>query len=351
MRRVEVTANLSPRVWDALKVLLDVEPQLLRAAWADCSQRDRGYHLTSFKHPATGKVRALHLPSLPVREVQRRVLTQVLYQLPLSPAAYGGVPKRSYVHASRVHLTQPGVITQMDVQDAFPSTSYGQLSRYLRGALKPQLWVFNLSREERKTLTGWLTHMMVVSPAGGRYPSLPLGTPTSVGAFNALWAPIDAEVTRVARSLCGGSVRYTRYVDDLVFSAPEALSPDLEGAVMSVLRAHGYELKRSKTRTANRDEAIVHGLVWRHGSLSLPDEAVLKTARRAHRIQGILAGHPTSQDWREAAELLTELEMIGHQIYQGGARPKGLTLPEALSAEIKRHSERPLPRWADELWG
>lgn len=351
MRRVEVTANLSPHLWDTLKVLLDVEPQLLRAAWVDCSQRGRGYYRTSFRHPATGKIRVLHLPSLPMREVQRRILSQVLYQLPLSPAAYGGVPKRSYVQAARVHLAQPGDVIQMDVKNAFPSTSYGALSKHLRTALKTQLWVFNLSRQARKVLIGWLTHMMVVNPEGGRYPALPLGTPTSVAAFNVLWAPIDAQITQIARSLGGDGIRYTRYVDDLVFSSSTGLPSDLEGMVMNVLKEHGYELNRSKTRCANRDHAVVHGLIWRNETLSLPDQAVIKTAKRAHRIQGILAGHPTSQDWREAAELLAELEMIGHQIYQEGPRPQGLTLPNELIHEIKRHSERPLPRWADELWG
>jgi len=351
MRRVEVTANLSPRVWDALKVLLDVEPQLLRAAWSDCSLRGRGYYVTTIQHPTTQKLRALHIPSIPVREVQRRILTQVLYQLPISPAAYGGVPKRSYVHAARVHLSQPGELLQMDVRDAFRSTSYGELSRYLRRALKQQLWVLELSRQERKIIVGWLTHLMVVSPEGGRYPTLPLGTPTSVGAFNALWAPIDAEIERAALKLCGEGLRYTRYVDDLVFSHPNALSPDLEGAVMRVLSDHGYELNRQKTRGASRDEAVVHGLSWREGGLSLPEGAVLKTAQRAHRIQALLNGHPTERDWREAAQLLTELEMIGRQVYNGGPRPQGLTLSEELIAEIKRHSERPLPRWADELWG
>jgi hypothetical protein len=351
MRRVEVTASLSPKVWGTLKVLLDVELPLLKAAWSDCSQKDRGYFTSVITHPTTHKRRLLHLPSQHIKEVQRRVLSQVLYQLPVSPAAYGGVPKRSYVQAASVHLAQPGYLLQLDVQDAFPSTTYGALSSYLRQALKQQLWVFDLSREERKAVVGWLTHIMVISPEAGRFPRLPLGTPTSVGAFNALWAPIDAELQRAAEALCPSGVRYTRYVDDLVFSSDALLSPDLEGAVLSVLKAHGYALNRAKTRAAERDDAVVHGLCWRHGALSLPERAVLKVAQRAHRLKGILAGHPTSADWREAAELLVELEVIGRQVYGDGPRPQGLMLEPELVHEIKRRSARPTPRWADELWG
>ena len=351
MRRVEVNANLSPKVWDTLKLTLDVELPLLKAAWLDCRRSDRGYFSTEVTHPTTHKRRQIHLPSAPVRELQRRILSQVLYQLPISPAAYGGVPKRSYVHAARRHLSQPGYLIQMDVKDAFPSTTYGALSKHLRNALKPNLWVFDLSREERKAVVGWLTHMMVISPEGGRFPRLPLGTPTSLGAFNSLWAPIDAELHAVASKLCGSNVRFTRYVDDLVFSSDEPISPDLEGAISSVLQAHGYELNHAKTKRSERDEAVVHGLCWRHNTLSLPERAVLRVAERAHRVKGLLGAHPTSADWREAAELLAELEMIGRQVYQEGARPQGLMLPPELVQEIKRHSERPLPRWADELWG
>jgi hypothetical protein len=352
MRRVEVTATLSPRLWSALKSLLDVDEALLRAAWDDCSRPDRGYFTAHTQHPATGKKRELHIPSPQMRLAQRRILSQVLYALPVSPAAYGGVPGRSYVQAANLHLSAPGHLMQLDVADAFPSTTYGMISERLRAALKPHVWVFGLSREERKALVGWLTHMMVVNPEGGRFPRLPLGTPTSVAAFNMVWAEIDAELTvAVSRLLGGRPFRYSRYVDDMTFSADEPLPADLEGVVAGVLSARGYTLNRSKTRAAPREGAVVHGLCWSPEGVTLPNPAVLNMARRAHRVLGIVSGHPTSSDWREAAKLLADLEIIGAQVYQGGARPAGLMLPPDVVAQIKQHADRPTPRWADELWG
>ncbi len=351
MRRVEITALLSPKIKLALKALLDLDSETIDSAWRACRERERGYFVHRLKQAPTGKVREIHTPQPAVYQVQQKILKRVLYSLPVSRAAFGGVPKRSHLDAARVHLQQAGEILQTDVVNAFAETSYARISKCLRKQIKPMLWAFSLNREERKVVVGWLTHLMVINPERGRFPRLPLGTPTSLAVFNIVWTDLDSDILHLCHKLSPDSpVRYTRYVDDLSFSHDQQIHEELLPRLTRALTDYGYELNTSKTRRAPRDEAIIHGLCWNDGQLDLPDASILHLAQRAHRLRALLFGAPTTREWSEAAQLLRELDYLTHEVYGGGLIPNGLMIPDELRALIKSHQHRPA-RWADELWG
>lgn len=351
MRRVEVTTKLSPKLKVVLQTLLDLDQETLEAAWRSCSQKGRGYFVHQIRQAPSGKVRDIHTPQPATYSVQQRILKRVLYSLPISIAAYGGVPKRSHMGAAKLHLSQPGEIIQTDVVNAFAQTSYSQVSRALREHLKPMLWAFSLNKEERKIIVGWLTHLMVINPQGGRFPSLPLGTPTSLAAFNLVWTHIDADVIKLCHQLSPHSpIRYTRYVDDLSFSVEPHMPDELIPRLSHILGEHGYQLNTEKTRQSSRDEAIIHGLCWRSDQLDLPDQTIIRLAQRVHRLQRLISGHPTPQEWRNAAQLLQELDFLVHEVYGDAPRPRGLIISEDIRTEIISNQHTPA-RWADELWG
>lgn len=351
MRRVEVTAKFSPTVNQALQILLDLDSITLEAAWSACREPSRGYFVRSVRQAPSGKVREIHTPRPAVYQVQRRILKRVLYALPISANAYGGVPKRSHINAARVHLSQPGELVQTDIVEAFAHTTYGHISKILRRALKPMLWSLALSREERKVVVGWLTHLMVISPAGGRFPRLPLGTPTSMAAFNLAWVEIDAEILKLCHELSPSApLRYTRYVDDLTFSGDTPLSEELIPRLKFLLKEHNYSINDAKTRRAPRESAVVHGLCWRDGHLEMPSSAVLNLSRRAHRLNELLIGSPTREDWSQASQLIRELDFLVAQLYGDGERPQGLVIHPEIRTRVNAHQHRPA-RWADELWG
>lgn len=351
MRRVEVTTKLSPKLKVVLRTLLDLDQETLEAAWRSCSQSGRGYFVYQIKQAPSGKVREIHTPQPAIYRVQKRILKRVLYSLPISRAAFGGVPKRSHVAAAKHHLKQPGEVIQTDISNAFGRTAYSQISKVLRHQLKPTLWAFSLNKEQRKTIVGWLTHLMVVNPQGGRFPSLPLGTPTSLAVFNLVWAPIDAEILKLCHQLSPQSpIRYTRYVDDMTFSAVNSVPTELLPRLGHLIDNYGYQLNTEKTRQAQREAAVIHGLCWRDGQLDLPDQTIIRLAQRVHRLNSLIAGHPTSKEWRNAAQLLQELDFLVHEVYGEGLRPQGLVISEQIRAKINIHQHTPA-RWADELWG
>jgi hypothetical protein len=351
MRRVEVSSHLSPHLLRILHALLDVDMALIKAAWKDCSQVGRGYFVSQVTK-IQGKTRQIHHPTHHMKTLQRRILSQILYRLPVSNAAFGGVQGRSYIAAARIHLQQEGSILQLDVKDAFPSTSYADINKYLRHALKTQLWPFALDAHQRKILVGFLTHMMVVNPQGGRFPSLPLGTPTSLALFNVIWGPIDAEIKNTLHRLMPQQkIRYTRYVDDLTISSDQVLHQDTVAKIAHILHTYSYELNRSKIKSSTRQQACIHGLCWRDGYLSLPEQQILNLSKRIHQLQAFSARHPTPQEWQEASLLLQEVQLILRTIYGQGAYPQGLQIDPNLIHLIQSHTQQVPARWVEELWG
>ena len=351
MRRIEVTTQLSPKLKIALQTLLDIDQETLEAAWHSCSQIGRGYFVQKIRQAPSGKVRIIHTPQPAMYTVQQRILKRILYSLPISKAAFGGVPRRSHVNAAKVHLKQAGEIIQCDIVDAFGQTSYHQVSNALRIRLKSTLLAFSLNAEERRALVGFLVHLMVVSPNGGRFPKLPLGTPTSLAAFNLVWAAIDAEIIKLCHQINPQyPLRYTRYVDDLTFSSDQSIPNEFMPRLTYLLKETGYKLNEDKNRRSNREQAIIHGLCWRNEKLDLPDRSIINLAKRVHRLQALVLGNPTPQQWQHASQLLNELDFLVQEVYGPDDRPQGLFVSSELRHLINSKQHQPA-RWADELWG
>jgi hypothetical protein len=172
-----------------------------------------------------------------------------------------------------------------------------------------------------------------------------------MAAFNLVWTEIDAGIIQLCHELSPNApIRYTRYVDDLTFSGDASLHQELLPRLRHLLKTHHYKLNDEKTRRAPREEAIVHGLCWRGDQIDLPDPSVVNLARRAHRLNELLVGTPTTLEWRQAAHLISELDFLVHEIYGEDPRPQGLMIHTEVRDRVKAHQHQPA-RWADELWG
>ena len=346
MRRVELNAFLSEEVWDALSLLLDLPPDLLQAAWWELGRPNRGYRRYQSAPDLQGRRREIHIPPELVKKTQRRILERVLYSGPTSSSAYAGVPKRSYAQAAQLHLAQPGHILQLDIKNAFPSTRYAMIARALRGMLKPVLWSLDLEAQHRREVAGWLTHMLTAQGSNERFLRLPLGTPTSVAAFNLVWASIDSALQG---ALCpqGGTLRYSRYVDDLCFSSDQPFSRDAIALAGQIVEGFGYQLNPRKSRLSTREEAIIHGLCWRAGALAIADKQVLAIAARIQEARARLHSGPAPNEREGIVEELARLQRFVERIYQGRPRPRGLQIEASLLERARPAS----PRWVEELWG
>lgn len=196
-----------------------------------------------------GKKRDLDVPTLEVRDIQRRIAVLLFpLGLQLHDSCTGYTPQRSALHNARPHVGHRWV-HKFDIRDFFPSTG----SERVREAL------VRLAVDE--SISGVLAD--IVCCRG----SLPLGAPTSPLVSNLVLGSVDSALWELAES--HGAV-FTRYADDLTFSsnAPFDISRD----VARIVGLLGYELNTEKTRVVQRGASLrVTGLtVWDEESPRLP---------------------------------------------------------------------------------
>lgn len=172
-----------------------------------------------------GKMRIIDDPSDVLKRVQRRIYRCLFVPLASRDHIHGCVKGRSAYTNARQHLSQRYVV-RLDLRDFFPSISDRRIHGLFRETLE--------CSPDVASLLAKLTNYR------GR---LPQGAPTSPAIANLVLNEVDsAMLADAARA----SVRYTRYVDDLVFSGENAKSL-LEG-VGHILAGSDFSIARHKLR-------------------------------------------------------------------------------------------------------
>lgn len=345
MQYVELGKPLLPAVSSALGLLLDISAEALQSAWRDLASVNRGYSRFTIAHKNKKRGREVHVPSPNLTAIQQRILQRVLYPGPVSSAAYGGVPGRSYVDAARLHLARPGHVLQLDVADAFPSTRYGLIAGALRKRLQAQTWMLALKRPERAEIAGVLAHFITVQPEAKNagWPHLPLGAPSSVAAFNLVWLRIDR---LLLKAFAGADVCYTRYVDDLVFSGPQPLPADCIGRIGKILKQSGYRLNPAKQRNDSTDNAVIYGLALQDdgaAQLGLAPESAARLRSTIDAAQAYLQSAGSEGRKLRAAATLRGIDGLLRNIY-------GAHRPPALQFAMPAAPARQMLATVDELW-
>jgi RNA-directed DNA polymerase len=257
------TTRMAPSIWPvtplpdlgALGRLLDVDQGEL--AWfADVRGIDRtaSMPLRHYRWTLLRKSHGVRLVAAPkprLREIQRRLLRHVFAPIPLHPAAHGCVPGRSVRTALDPHADREMVV-RLDIASFFASIAAGRIFELLRGAGYPEAVAH--------TITGLVTTVVPRSLARAldgsldergaqllRRPHLPQGAPTSPAAANAVAFSLDRRLAGLADRF--GS-RYTRYVDDLVFSGGASLRRSrarLVSRVCEIVVDEGFRINNRKT--------------------------------------------------------------------------------------------------------
>ncbi|MCC6495692.1 MAG: RNA-directed DNA polymerase [Propionibacteriaceae bacterium] len=180
-----------------------------------------------------GKIRELGVPVDSVMSLQRRI-TDFLWPLSLElhPACHGYTPGRSATTNAAPHCGARWV-QRLDIKDFFPRTTPNIVTKAL------------VERGAHQTVAELLTKL--TTDRG----SLPLGAPCSPLLSNLILTPVDNRVADQAASI---GVSYTRYADDLTFSADAEF--DMTGVVQSALQPLGYTLNLEKSRLRRRGQSI-----------------------------------------------------------------------------------------------
>ena len=216
------------------------------------------HYRVSTRPSASGGVRVLEAPKPRLREIQRRLLTNVLDRLPPHDAAHGFRRGHSVATYAAPHAGR-AVVLHLDLEGFFASIPVGRVHAVFRRAGYPEPVAHCLAGLTTTELpvVRWRAVPLPADPAlqeahwrlGRRLagPHLPQGAPTSPALANLVAARLDVRLTALAATWGG---RYTRYADDLAFSGGRGWGTGtsrLIDAVAAVAAAEGFRLNERKT--------------------------------------------------------------------------------------------------------
>lgn len=210
------------------------------------------YPKTTRKKDGTIKTRTIEPVNEPLKTIQRRISRRVLFDLPISDCAHGCIKSRDSITNALAHRGRNYHFCT-DIKKFYPSVRYQMVNEmFLSLGFSPPVATL---------LRRLVTH-------NGR---LPQGSPTSSDIANLVFYPIDEEIVALIGSK---NILYTRYLDDLVFSAQHCFK-ELTPALLEVFEQRGFRRSQRKTFYKQGPTEIT-GVLVRQNAIELTDEKELK---------------------------------------------------------------------------
>ncbi|TNE47511.1 MAG: RNA-directed DNA polymerase [Deltaproteobacteria bacterium] len=226
---------------------LDLTPETIAEARAKI-QAGEGYESWSIDK-GNGSKRIITSPVDQLKDIQTRILSQLIYHIPVSNACHGFVPGRSIVTNAMTHQGATSLIN-LDLKDAFPSVSKHRVELGLRIGLGRVIKKFGLRfpRPMRDELIALLGELLTVDD------QLPQGAPTSGYLLNIAAMSLDKRLFELIQEH-DQEVTYTRYADDLTFTCKDGeLTTDFLNKLKRVIRRSGFRWNPRKTHRAEVDK-------------------------------------------------------------------------------------------------
>jgi retron-type reverse transcriptase len=290
-------------------------------------------HYQRFQIPKkSGGLRLISAPMPRLKRAQEWVLRQLLEKVPLHDAAHGFRRGRSIVTNAAPHVGAD-VVVNLDLQDFFPTITYRRIRGVFRklGYSEQVATVLALLCSEPDVDTVELDGRTYHVARGERF--LPQGAPTSPAITNLLCRRLDARLRRVAETL---GFRYSRYADDLTFSA----SGESAANVGRVLRRVRYVVEQEdlrvhpkKTRILRRGRRQeVTGLVVNQ-RVNVSRDVLRRFRATLFQIE---RDGPAGKRWGSSPNVLSAIEGFANFVAMVDAA-KGRQLQERVRAIVRKH--------------
>jgi retron-type reverse transcriptase len=290
-------------------------------------------HYKSFKiKKKTGGERLISAPMPRLKALQRWILENVLDKVPLHAAAHGFRHERSIVTNATPHAGS-SVVVNLDLKDFFPSIRYGRTKGLFRwlGYSEEVATIFALvctaPEVDEVVLDG--TRWFVATSVR----RLPQGAPTSPAITNVLCDRLDRRITHAATVL---GFTYTRYADDLSFSAKPGTTPDVGKLLRRVkwlVEKDGLEVHPKKTRVLRRGRRQeVTGLTV-NAKTAVPRETLRRFRAVLFQIE---KDGPKGKKWGDSDDVLASIEGFANYVLMVSPE-KGGALKARVAAIHKKH--------------
>jgi len=195
----------------------------------------------------SGGKRLISAPMPFLKQVQYNVLHEILYKLEIQDTAYGFVPERSIVDNAKQHLNK-AVVVNMDLKNFFPTISYRRVKGLFEslGYAEKYATILALLCTEPDTNKLKMDGQTYYVASGERH--LPQGAPTSPVLTNLICRTLDKRLLGAAQK---HKFTFTRYADDLTFSADDEAKTDL-GKILwivhKIVKEEGFVMHSEKLR-------------------------------------------------------------------------------------------------------
>lgn len=221
-------------------------------------------HYVRFTVPKkSGGVRELAAPHRDLAAAQRWIFQNILQPLPTHPAAHGFVKGRSIRTNALPHVGQHTLVNA-DLKDFFPTITFHRvLGAFAQLGYSPAAaTILALLCTESPRRTVEYAEQIFHVASGPR--ALPQGACTSPALSNLIARRLDARLAGISAKL---GWRYTRYADDLSFSANADVEPAkkigyLLARIRHIAQDEGFLVNEKKTRVLEQSTAMaVTGVV------------------------------------------------------------------------------------------
>jgi retron-type reverse transcriptase len=264
------------------------------------------YHYIRFQIPKkTGGNRKISAPTHLLKKTQKWILENILEKIQLHDAAHGFRLKHSIVTNAEPHVGKD-VIINIDLKDFFPSISHLRVKGLFKsfGYSETASTIFGLICTEPKIkeieLNGKTELLLSWTK---RY--LPQGAPTSPAITNILCHRLDRRLYSMAKQY---GFDYTRYADDLTFSASgESLRHifNIFQNTRCIVEQEDFEINEQKTRVIRRyQQQQVTGIVVNE-KLNVSREKLKNFRAVLYQIEKDgLEGH----NWGHSGDIIASIE-------------------------------------------
>ena len=285
-------------------------------------------HYVFFEVPKrSGGKRLLAAPHRDLAAAQRWVLENVLGKLAVDERAHGFVPGRSTVSNAAPHLAKD-LVVNLDLKDFFPTVTFPRVRGVFRRlgyspAVATLLALLCTEAPRRRVEYDQHSYWVAVGPR-----ALPQGACTSPALSNQVAGKLDRRLKGMAGK--HGWV-YTRYADDLTFSAPERQRAGvamLLARVRHIVGEEGFAIQERKGRVqrASGRQTVTGIVVNQKPGLPRGEvrslRAILHNARKTGLAAQNKEGRPNFEAWLHGK--IAYLSMVDHL--------KGAALLEQLEA-------------------
>lgn len=212
----------------------------------------RTTHYKRFYIPKkTGGKRLISTPMPKLKQAQYWVLENILEKIIVQDAAHGFIKKRSIVSNALPHV-KAEVVVNIDMKDFFPTITYPRVKGVFQS--------FGYSEQIATILALLCTEAECdeieldgeTYYASGIERFLPQGAPTSPAITNIICRKLDARLKGISAKL---NFQYTRYADDLTFSASGEDTANLKtlmGFIKKIVREEKLFIHPDKVRVLRK---------------------------------------------------------------------------------------------------